>query len=65
MTKRTGSVVASAARVLATSAFALLASCGQKGPLIGVKPVAPAEVPNLSPDPSFANPQALPASAPR
>ncbi|HEY3635162.1 MAG TPA: lipoprotein [Caldimonas sp.] len=65
MGKRAGSVVATAARALATMAFALLASCGQKGPLIGVKPVAPAAVPNLSPDPSFAAPETAPASAPR
>ena len=64
MTGRLGSVVASAWRVLGAGAFALLAACGQKGPLIGVKPAPPPVAADVAPDVALAIPDALPASAP-
>jgi predicted small lipoprotein YifL len=59
-----GSVVAAAARTLGAAAFAMLAACGQKGPLIGVKPAPPPVVSDIAPDAAIAVPAAVPASAP-
>jgi len=56
--------VATAARSLGAAALAMLAACGQKGPLIGVKPTPPAIVPNVAPDAAADVPAARPASAP-
>ena len=64
MIRRSGSVVAAAARVLGAAAFAMLAACGQKGPLIGVRPLPPPIVSDIAPDAAIAVPAAVPASAP-
>ncbi|MDQ6638191.1 MAG: lipoprotein [Pseudomonadota bacterium] len=62
MTRRAGSVVATAARALAPAAvLVLLAACGQKGALIAVKP-APAAPPASAPTPAVV-PEALPGAA--
>jgi predicted small lipoprotein YifL len=61
MTGRVGSVVARASRVLGGAALALLAACGQKGPLIGVKPPPPIAA-DVAADAAL--PDSLPASAP-
>jgi predicted small lipoprotein YifL len=50
--------------VLGAGAFALLAACGQKGPLIGVRPAPPAVAADVAPDAALAIPDSLPASAP-
>jgi predicted small lipoprotein YifL len=42
----------------------MLAACGQKGPLIGVKPVVPAAAGELAPDAAIAAPASVPASTP-
>jgi hypothetical protein len=42
----------------------MLAACGQKGPLIGVKPAPPPIVSDLAPGAAIAVPAAVPASAP-
>jgi predicted small lipoprotein YifL len=63
MIKRVGSVVAWIARAFGLAAFAFVAACGQKGPLIGVKPAAPPIVRDVAPDASIAVPASLPASA--
>jgi hypothetical protein len=62
--KRFGSVVPSAACALGGAALALLAACGQKGPLIGVKPAPPPIAADVAPDTATAIPAALPTSAP-
>jgi len=64
MSRRFGSVVATAARALGGAALAMLASCGQKGALIGVKPVPPPVVSDVAPDAAVAVPASVPASAP-
>jgi hypothetical protein len=42
----------------------MLAACGQKGPLIGVKPAPPPIVSDLAPGAAIAVPASVPASAP-
>jgi len=42
----------------------MLAACGQKGPLVGVKPMPPAVAADVAPDAAVAVPAAVPASAP-
>jgi predicted small lipoprotein YifL len=64
MSRRFVSVVATAARVLAGAALAMLAACGQKGPLVGVKPVPPPIVSDVAPDAAVAVPASVPASTP-
>ena len=64
MSKRFGSVVATAAQVLGAAAFAMLSACGQKGPLIGVKPAPPQIAADVAPDAATAIPASVPASNP-
>jgi predicted small lipoprotein YifL len=64
MSRRYGSVVPGAARALGGAALALLAACGQKGPLIGVKPAPPAVAADVAPGAATAIPAAVPTSAP-
>jgi predicted small lipoprotein YifL len=64
MSRRYGSVVPDAARALGGAALALLAACGQKGPLIGVKPAPPPIAAEVAPGTATAIPAALPTSAP-
>ncbi|MBV9892357.1 MAG: lipoprotein [Rhizobacter sp.] len=64
MSRRYGSVVPSAARALCSAVLALLAACGQKGPLVGVKPSPPTVAAEVAPDSAIAIPAAVPASAP-
>jgi predicted small lipoprotein YifL len=64
MSRRYGSVVPGAARALGAAALALLAACGQKGPLVGVKPSPPAVAADVAPDSATAIPAAVPTSAP-
>jgi predicted small lipoprotein YifL len=42
----------------------MLAACGQKGPLIGVKPAPPAIAADVAPDAAVAVPASVPASTP-
>jgi len=64
MMKRAGSVVATAALALALAAVpALLAACGQKGPLVLPKP-APSTASSVPPSSTNLSPAALPTSAP-
>jgi predicted small lipoprotein YifL len=64
MSRRVGSVVAATAQALGATAVAMLAACGQKGPLIGVKPAAPPIVSDVAPDAAIAVPASVPASSP-
>ncbi|MGZ8261289.1 MAG: LPS translocon maturation chaperone LptM [Caldimonas sp.] len=65
MTRRAGSVVATAARVIVTAAVtALLAACGQKGALVLAKPAPAAVPPAVPPSATTVVPAALPTSAP-
>jgi predicted small lipoprotein YifL len=64
MSRRYGSVVPSAAGALGAAALALLAACGQKGPLVGVKPSPPPIAADVAPDSATAIPAAVPTSAP-
>jgi hypothetical protein len=64
MMRRFGSVVAWTAEALAVAACAMLVACGQKGPLIGVKPPPPPVAADVAPDAAIAIPDSVPASAP-
>ncbi|MGZ8261184.1 MAG: hypothetical protein ACXWUL_11680 [Caldimonas sp.] len=64
MMRRFGSVAAAAAPMLGAAALAMLGACGQKGPLVGVKPAPPPIVTEVSPAASLAVPASVPASAP-
>ena len=64
MSRRFGSVVATAAPALGGAALAMLAACGQKGPLIGVKAAPPPIASDVAPDAAIAVPASVPASAP-
>ncbi|HEY2558553.1 MAG TPA: lipoprotein [Caldimonas sp.] len=64
MSRRFGSVVATAERMLGAAVLAMLAACGQKGPLVGVKPAAPAIAADVAPDAAVAVPASVAASNP-